>query len=75
VRALQVAASAQHPATAEELMRATLADHGLDVDYAAIRDAATLRPVGGFERPTRALIAARLGNVRLIDNMQMPVWR
>jgi len=56
-------------------MRATLADHGLDVDYAAIRDAATLRPVGGFERPTRALIAARLGNVRLIDNMQMPVWR
>jgi pantoate--beta-alanine ligase len=75
VRALQVAASAQHPATAEELMRATLADHGLDVDYAAVRDAATLRPVSGFERPTRALIAARLGNVRLIDNMQMPVWR
>jgi pantothenate synthetase len=75
VRALQVAASAQHPQTAERLMRETLEDHGLAVDYAVVRDAATLRPVGGFERPTRALIAARLDSVRLIDNMAMPVCR
>jgi pantoate--beta-alanine ligase len=75
VRALQVAASAQHPATAERLMHETLADHGLQVDYAVVRDAGTLLPVGGFERPTRALIAARLDTVRLIDNMAMPVCR
>jgi len=75
VRALQMAASAQHPQTAERLMQETLADHGLDVDYAVVRDATTLLPVTGFERPTRALIAARLDTVRLIDNMSMPVCR
>jgi pantoate--beta-alanine ligase len=75
VRALQMAASAQHPATAESLMSATLAEHGLVTDYAVVRDAETLLPVSGFERPTRALIAARLDTVRLIDNLAMPVWR
>jgi pantothenate synthetase len=40
-----------------------------------VRDADTLLPVSGFERPTRALIAARLDTVRLIDNLAMPVWR
>ena len=75
VRALQMAASAQHPQTAERLMQETLADHGLAVDYAVVRDATTLLPVTGFERPTRALIAARLDTVRLIDNMSMPVCR
>jgi pantothenate synthetase len=31
--------------------------------------------VTGFERPTRALIAARLEGVRLIDNLAMPICR
>jgi pantoate--beta-alanine ligase len=75
VRALQMAASAQHPHTAERLMQETLTDHGLAIDYAVVRDATTLLPVTGFERPTRALIAARLDTVRLIDNMPMPVCR
>jgi pantoate--beta-alanine ligase len=75
VRALQMAASAQHPHTAERLMQETLTDHGLAIDYAVVRDATTLLPVTGFERPTRALIAARLDTVRLIDNMSMPVCR
>ena len=75
VRALQVAASAQHPATAERLMHETLSGHGLQVEYAVVRDARTLLPVAGFERPTRAVIAARLDTVRLIDNMAMPVCR
>ena len=75
VRALQVAASAQHPATAERLMRETLEDHGLAVDYAVVRDDRTLLPVGGFERPTRGLVAARLDTVRLIDTMALPVCR
>ena len=74
-RALQMAMSAQRPATAESLMRETLLDHGFEVDYAVVRDAHTLRPVTGLETPCRALIAARLPEVRLIDNMAMPVWR
>jgi pantothenate synthetase len=56
-------------------MRETLEDHGLAVDYAVVRDARTLMPVGGFERPTRGLVAARLDTVRLIDTMALPVCR
>ncbi|MFM7052176.1 MAG: pantoate--beta-alanine ligase [Planctomycetota bacterium] len=74
-RALQVAHSAQRVATAERLMRDTLDAHGLATEYAVVRDARTLMPVTGFERPTRALIAARLGATRLIDNAAMTVWR
>jgi pantoate--beta-alanine ligase len=82
-RAMRIAHTAQRPATAERLMLETLESHGFEVDYAAVRDAETLLPVEGFERPTRALIAARLrwtdadgpGSVRLIDNAAMTVWR
>jgi pantoate--beta-alanine ligase len=74
-RALQVAHSAQRVDTAERLMQQTLESFGLEVEYAVVRDAATLMPVAGFERPTRALIAARLGSTRLIDNAAMTVWR
>ena len=78
-RALQVAHAAQHPDTAERLMRETLEAHGLEVDYAVVRDPATLEKVTDFARPTRALVAARLswdgGSVRLIDNAPMTVWR
>jgi pantoate--beta-alanine ligase len=74
-RALQMAMSAQRPSTAEAIMCDTLLDHGFEIDYAVVRDASTLRPVSGLETPCRALIAARLPEVRLIDNMAMPVWR
>lgn len=59
----------------EEAMRAVLVRHGLEVQYAVVRDAATLLPVDSIDvssppgRPVRGLIAARLGAVRLIDNM------
>lgn len=78
-RALQIAHSAQRPATAERLMRETLADHGFEIDYAVVREPETLLPVEDLARPTRALIAARLawpgGGVRLLDNAAMTVWR
>jgi pantoate--beta-alanine ligase len=48
----------------EELTR----DPGVSVDYAAVVDAATLEPVASVDREARALIAARVGAVRLIDN-------
>ncbi len=74
-RALQIAHAAQRPATAEMMMQETLATHGLRIEYAVVRDAKNLLPVSGLDRPTRGLIAARLGDVRLIDNMPMTVWR
>jgi pantoate--beta-alanine ligase len=72
-RALDAARDAPvGPSSAEQLMAAVLASHALKVDYAAVRDARTLEPIDTFDRPARALIAARLGDVRLIDNDEQP---
>ena len=68
-RALHRAQGADTPPAAEEIMRRILDEHGLETDYAVARDAATLLPTDSFARPTRGLIAARIGDVRLIDNM------
>ena len=78
-RALQVAHAAQHPRTAEKMMLDVLQDHGLEVDYAVVRDAGSLREVPDFTGAARGLVAARLrwddDEVRLIDNRAMTVWR
>lgn len=39
------------------------------LEYAEVRDAATMRPPGAFATELRLLIAARIGPVRLIDNL------
>jgi pantoate--beta-alanine ligase len=41
------------------------------VDYVAIRDAATLGHITNLERPARILAAAKIGKTRLIDNMSV----
>jgi pantoate--beta-alanine ligase len=41
---------------------------GLRPDYVAVVDPESLEPLERLDRPARALIAARLGKVRLIDN-------
>ncbi len=74
-RALQsarrLAAPGTPPHAVERAMRGELERGGLRVDYAAVRDAGTLEPIDSFGFPARALIAARLGDVRLIDNDAM----
>ena len=64
-----VKAGTSDAATLEKAMRGVLDEHGLEADYAAVRDPHTLAPV---ERATPgqaiALLAARAGTVRLIDN-------
>jgi pantoate--beta-alanine ligase len=57
------------PAQAELVMRTILEERGFEIDYAVVRDAMTLMSVPSFDRPVRMLIAARLENIRLIDNM------
>jgi pantoate--beta-alanine ligase len=70
--ALERAAEAASPDAAERAMRRVLAERDLQIDYAVVRDARTLLPVDAFDRATRALVAARAGDVRLIDNAPMP---
>lgn len=70
-RALGRAGEHENAGSAESAMRAELEAAGLTVEYAVVRAAASLGPaVRG--RPARALIAARAGGVRLIDNAAWP---
>ena len=56
------------PGDAEVAMHRVLESAGLEVDYAVIRRADSLLPMEEWTWPARAIIAARLGDVRLIDN-------
>jgi pantoate--beta-alanine ligase len=67
-RALAAAVAERAAGAAEGAMRAALS--GLRVEYAAVRDAAALGPIG--RGPGRALIAAWSGATRLIDNAPWP---
>jgi pantoate--beta-alanine ligase len=68
-QALQSAQSASDPQGAEDAMTERLEEFDLQVDYAVVRDAKTLMPPLSTARPMRALIAAKVDQVRLIDNM------
>ena len=67
-RAMQAAGKEASVTAAQERMRHVLEHHDLRIDYAVVRDADTLMPVNGSTRGHRALIAAHLDDVRLIDN-------
>ena len=70
-RGLAAARDRSTPMAAEAAMREVLEREGIAIEYAVVRDARTLLgPVEGCA--SRALVAARLGTVRLIDNAE---WR
>ncbi len=77
--ALRLAGAAETVADAERVMSETMRDAGAEVNYATVRDAETLERLpasmtpGDIERPARALVAGRLGVVRLLDNMPWPI--
>jgi pantoate--beta-alanine ligase len=43
-----------------------------DVEYLELRDEADLQPTNQVDKPARLLVAATIGGVRLIDNIQVP---
>ncbi|HVU55462.1 MAG TPA: pantoate--beta-alanine ligase [Puia sp.] len=71
---LGVKADWQKARPAEELITeatSLLERHGFRVDYVSIADPSTLEPVSGTGVQAVALIAAFMGEVRLIDNMTL----
>lgn len=59
----------QSVAEAERRGADALQASGFELDYLNLVDAATLRPLEALRRPARLLVAARLGRVRLLDNV------
>lgn len=56
------------PQVVEQAMARVITAHHLELDYAAIRHPLTLEPVTLIDREVVALVAGRLGAVRLLDN-------
>jgi pantoate--beta-alanine ligase len=54
-----------------EIARTIAANDVVRVDYVAIVDEETLEESLEIDRPARALVAARVGSVRLIDNVRL----
>ncbi len=54
-----------------ELAATIAAEPGVELDYAAVVDAGTLECVTELRREGRALVAARVGTARLIDNVAL----
>lgn len=68
-RALRAALREPDPVGAERAMTRALGEASITPEYAVVRRAASLEPFGAeADGPGRALIAARVGPVRLIDN-------
>ncbi|MFN3166445.1 MAG: pantoate--beta-alanine ligase [Phycisphaeraceae bacterium] len=57
------------PAAIERAMVHTLQAHHFEPDYAVVRHADTLSPIDLVRPPIVALVAGRLGGVRLLDNL------
>jgi len=72
---LRLARGVSHPDEAEGVMVRRLREAGITPDYAVVRDAETLAPRRRGEwdesRVMRAVVAGRVGSVRLLDNA---VW-
>jgi pantoate--beta-alanine ligase len=54
-----------------ELAATVSSEPGVELDYAAVVDSRTLACVTRISREGRALVAARVGNARLIDNVAL----
>ena len=70
-RAEEMAQAGEHDAEKllEEMRRTFDAEPGVHLDYAALVNPTTLEPVAQVMPGSVALVAARLGTVRLIDNL------
>jgi pantoate--beta-alanine ligase len=70
-----VAAGEQDPAAATRTARAELASAGVDLEYLELVSPETMLPVTRVEADALAVIAARVGRTRLIDNLPIHLNR
>lgn len=71
-----VAAGERSGDRVRQILRGAVESEGkAQLDYAEVADAATLEPLATLEagRPARALLAAKVGPARLIDNAPLPL--
>lgn len=64
-----VAAGERDAAVLTGLVAAAVAAAGAELDYAVLADAATARPIDRLDQTAFLAVAARVGRVRLIDNV------
>jgi pantoate--beta-alanine ligase len=67
-----IGAGEQDPATAAAAGLPALAGAGVELDYLTLVDPETMAPLRRIERDALVVVAARLGAVRLIDNLAVP---
>ena len=67
----QAAGGQRNPAEIRERALAELTKSGIDPDYLELVSADTLTPVARIDSPTLAVVAARVGTTRLIDNLMI----
>jgi pantoate--beta-alanine ligase len=58
-----------------EAARSAMASHGIEPEYLALVDAATLEPIDELDGEALLALAARIGDVRLIDNVMLGAAR
>lgn len=68
-KALRAARDCSKVDEAESAMRSILLANQVEIDYAVVRDAHSLMPIERLGFGARALVAGKVGPVRLIDNM------
>jgi pantoate--beta-alanine ligase len=66
-----VAAGQRESGVLASIVADELARDSLTAEYVAVLDPATFEPVATVERPALIVLAARVGPVRLIDNMEV----
>lgn len=70
--AARTIATGGDPRQAEQQGRARMVQLGVEPEYLALVDPGTFLPAADLTAPTLAVVAAQVGEVRLIDNLPIP---
>lgn len=72
--AAEISQGARHFNNLEQRATEQLNKAGFDIDYFSICNAETLKPASPEDRKLVILVTARLGQTRLLDNIEIDLW-